>query len=189
MTVLAISGPTCAGKTVVEKALHSLGYAKMISHTTREPRAGEVHGVDYHFVSEAEFSDLKETRRFIETIGFGAARYGKSVTSLVEAVESAKCIATVLEPVGARALRTFCKSMRVPFIGVWLDCPPLVQAERFLDRIADDPLAGAQRLADMLSIEQDWRDDRLGLYDLDLSTHTLSAERIAERIAEFVKAH
>jgi guanylate kinase len=187
MTIVVITGPTCSGKSSVEKSMHALGYAKMISHTTRAPRVGEVHGVDYHFISEIEFSDMKETNRFVETVEFGGARYGKSVTALVDVICTAEHAATVLEPQGARALRARCKDMGIPFVNVWLDCSPVAQAERFLDRITGNPLAVAGRLASMLSIEQDWRDARhSGQYDLDLATHLHPVTTIAAKISEFV---
>ena len=41
-----------------------------MSHTTRERRAHEADGVDYHFVSEDEFGKLKEDGAFLETVEY-----------------------------------------------------------------------------------------------------------------------
>ena len=43
--------------------------------TTRAPRAGEIDGKDY-FVSEDQFSDLKNCHAFIETAGVFGNQYG-----------------------------------------------------------------------------------------------------------------
>ena len=56
-----ISAPSGTGKTTVCGRLlaqdEKLRFS--VSHTTREPRSGESDGVNYHFVSEAEFERLK----------------------------------------------------------------------------------------------------------------------------------
>ena len=48
-TIYIIVGKTCSGKTTVMKNLEDFNFSKMITSTTREPRVGEVHGVDYFF--------------------------------------------------------------------------------------------------------------------------------------------
>ena len=54
-----ISAPSGAGKTTlcnaILKKFPNICYS--ISHTTREPRNGEREGVDYFFISEAEFKE------------------------------------------------------------------------------------------------------------------------------------
>jgi guanylate kinase len=58
---VVLSAPSGAGKTTVTKKLlkrrDDLGYS--VSCTTRAPRAGEMNGVDYHFLSEEE-SDVRD---------------------------------------------------------------------------------------------------------------------------------
>ena len=55
--LFVVSAPSGAGKTTLCKALRQafpdIRYS--ISHTTRTPRSGETHGVDYYFTTEAEF--------------------------------------------------------------------------------------------------------------------------------------
>lgn len=51
-----ISGFGGAGKdTIANAVLESLGIKKLVTYTTREPRKGEVDGLDYYFVSEEDF--------------------------------------------------------------------------------------------------------------------------------------
>jgi len=59
--LVVVSAPSGAGKTTlcheVRRLVPDLFYS--VSHTTRLPRAGEVNGTDFHFVSEAEFLDME----------------------------------------------------------------------------------------------------------------------------------
>ena len=63
--LLVISGPAGTGKgTVVSNILaRSDDYALSVSATTRAPRYNEVEGVQYHFVSRAEFEQKIEDKK------------------------------------------------------------------------------------------------------------------------------
>ena len=50
-------GPQGSGKTTLAKELERRGYEQIIAYTTRPPRDNEIEGVDYHFVTDAEFED------------------------------------------------------------------------------------------------------------------------------------
>ncbi len=75
--VTAASG---AGKTSLIKALlaEDTRLKLSISHTTRQPRPGEVNGSDYHFVNEATFLQLLSDAQFLESAEVHGARYGTS---------------------------------------------------------------------------------------------------------------
>src|SRR4051794_41863369 len=55
--ILVITGPSGVGKgTLIKGLLERVpGLELAVSATTRKPREGEVNGVDYHFLSEADF--------------------------------------------------------------------------------------------------------------------------------------
>lgn len=62
-----VSGPSGAGKsTICRKVRKMLGINLATSATTREPRTGEVHGVDYYFLSHAEFEKKIQEGAFLE---------------------------------------------------------------------------------------------------------------------------
>lgn len=158
MRVIVISGPTCSGKTTLERGLETLGYRGVVGYTTRPKRKGEVDGVDYHFVTDREFDKLLDGR-LLDVANFGNMRYGKLQADFVRLQQNSKGVVAVLEPSGARLLRRTCEAASIPFVGVWLDCNPSVQAERFIERLQTlSPDVAARRLAEMLSIEQDWRE-------------------------------
>lgn len=74
-----ISAPSGSGKsTVIQHIMEKVGnLAFSVSYTTREPRAGEVHGREYFFVSESEFEAMIEAGEFLEHARvFGKFWYG-----------------------------------------------------------------------------------------------------------------
>lgn len=78
--LLVVTGPSGAGKTTLIRALLEK-HPEMkfsVSHTTRPPRPGEVDGVDYYFVSEAEFTRLLKKRAFVEWAIVHGYHYGTS---------------------------------------------------------------------------------------------------------------
>ena len=60
--LVVVSAPSGAGKTTLCHEVRSLvpDLYYSVSYTTRAPRPGEVHGTDFHFVSEAEFLALRD---------------------------------------------------------------------------------------------------------------------------------
>ena len=83
-TPFVVAAPSGTGKTTVcRRALaqdDQLDFS--ISHTTRSPRAGEEQGVDYHFVSAADFRRLVEEGAFVEHAEYNAENYGTSHEAL-----------------------------------------------------------------------------------------------------------
>ena len=65
---IIFSAPSGAGKTTIVRAVISKipGMEFSISATTRSPRANEVHGVDYYFLSEHEFQLSIVQEKFLE---------------------------------------------------------------------------------------------------------------------------
>jgi guanylate kinase len=62
-----ISAPSGAGKTTLFHELkRHLDIQKVVSYTSRPPRDGEKNGVDYHFVTQAEFEEKIKANFFIE---------------------------------------------------------------------------------------------------------------------------
>ncbi|GCB65958.1 hypothetical protein scyTo_0013524 [Scyliorhinus torazame] len=76
---VVISGPSGAGKsTLLKQLLGEYGqvFGFSVSHTTRNPRPGEEHGRDYHFVSREEMLRGIEAGEFIENAEFSGNMYG-----------------------------------------------------------------------------------------------------------------
>lgn len=66
--LVVLSGPSGAGKDAVLDELARRGHRfhRVVTCTTRPPRDSERHGVDYFFVSDAEFDALVESDGLLE---------------------------------------------------------------------------------------------------------------------------
>jgi len=75
---VVLSSPSGGGKTTIARRLlrkrPDVGYS--VSCTTRAPRAGEVDGVDYHFLSESEFVARRDRGEFAEWATVHGRWYG-----------------------------------------------------------------------------------------------------------------
>ena len=76
--LLILSSPSGAGKTTISRMLLDAdGEIKLsVSATTRPPRPGEIDGVHYHFVDDAEFDQMVEEDDFYEWAHVFGHRYG-----------------------------------------------------------------------------------------------------------------
>jgi guanylate kinase len=85
-TLFAISAPSGAGKTSLVKALieRTDKLKVSVSHTTRQPRPGEINGVNYHFVDSDEFIQMLTCNLFLEHAQVYDYYYGTSQTWLLE---------------------------------------------------------------------------------------------------------
>ncbi len=86
--LMVISSPSGAGKTTLTKRLaetHNMLFS--VSYTTRSPRAGEVDGTDYHFVTNDEFTRMVEAQEFAEWAVVHGNRYGTSIATVNRAIE------------------------------------------------------------------------------------------------------
>ncbi|VUC26834.1 unnamed protein product [Clonostachys rosea] len=78
---IVISGPSGVGKgTLIARLLERYPgtLATTVSHTTRQPRPGEVNHEAYHFLSTKEFESLIKSNAFLEYTFFSGNYYGTS---------------------------------------------------------------------------------------------------------------
>lgn len=74
--LIVLLGKSGSGKSTIERKLADYGYTKIISYTTRENRAHETNGLDYHFVTKEEFEDLLRNNYFATHLTFNDHYYG-----------------------------------------------------------------------------------------------------------------
>jgi guanylate kinase len=105
LTVL--SGPSGVGKSTVASYLrrHHPSLWLSVSATTREPRPGETHGVDYLFVSAEEFAGMVERRELLEYAEFAGHLYGTPRAAVEERLAAGVPVLLEIELHGARQVR------------------------------------------------------------------------------------
>jgi guanylate kinase len=117
LTVL--SGPTAVGKGTVVTRLsqeHPEIFVS-VSVTTRPPRPGEVDGVHYHFVSDAEFDGLIAEGALLEwAIVHGVHRYGTPRDPVLRALDEGRPALLEIDLQGARQVKANCPDARFVFL-------------------------------------------------------------------------
>lgn len=105
--MFVISGPSGAGKSTVLArvlgAVRDLHFS--VSHTTRQPRAGETQGVDYHFVTHDEFQRLIAEDALLEWAEVHGQFYGTPDAQVRAELASGKDVILDLDVQGARKVR------------------------------------------------------------------------------------
>lgn len=104
-TVTVVSGPTAVGKGTVCARLRDLrpDVWLSVSATTRPARPGEIDGVHYHFIDDAEFDRLVETGQMLEwAVVHKVARYGTPRGPVAEAVRAGRDVILEIDLQGAR---------------------------------------------------------------------------------------
>ena len=88
--LFTVSAPSGAGKTSLVKALleQDSHLQVSVSHTTRPMRPGEADGLNYHFVSQADFATLRDQGGFIEYAEVFGNWYGTTKTWVQTMLES-----------------------------------------------------------------------------------------------------
>jgi guanylate kinase len=73
---IILVGPAASGKDHARKELIDIGLVPGISYTTRPMRVGETAGVDYNYVSDDVFANMKSADEFYESKSFNGWSYG-----------------------------------------------------------------------------------------------------------------
>jgi guanylate kinase len=96
-----------------------------VSNTTRAPRPGEVNGKDYHFVSESEFKQLIEDKKFIEWARFSGNYYGTSIQSVQDVAKLGRTCILDIDMQGVKSVKATDLNARFLFLA-----PPSIEELR-----------------------------------------------------------
>lgn len=147
--LFVFSGPPGAGKGTVIGRVRAQrpDIALSVSATTRAPRPGEVDGVSYHFMSDAQFDDLVAKGGFLEWAHVHDHRYG-TPRMHVEKVLEERSLILEIDPQGAFNVRAAMPEAVLVFIA-----PPSMEVlrQRLVGRGTEDPAELAKRLSDVQS--------------------------------------
>lgn len=138
--IVTLTGPSCAGKTTLESMLRSKGFINVVSTTTREPRAQEVDGQSYYFVSHEDFLEQKAAGKFVESVEFNGNLYAVSKDELQRSLDSGSPVVIIVEPRGLKQIQDHAAAEGLPIVSYYVGNPLNVILKRFLDRFAADLL-------------------------------------------------
>jgi guanylate kinase len=103
---IVMSAPSGGGKTTIARRLlgrrTDVGYS--VSCTTRAPRPGEKDGVDYHFLTPAEFETKVTRGEFAEWAEVHGNRYGTLRSAIREVMDAGRHVMLDIDVQGARML-------------------------------------------------------------------------------------
>ena len=117
--LVVLAGPTAVGKGTVSTYIRE-NYPDVllsVSATTRVPRPGEVDGVNYYFVSDAEFDRMVDEGELLEwATVHNAFRYGTPRTPIEQALGEGKSVLLEIDLQGARSVRAAMPEARLIFL-------------------------------------------------------------------------
>lgn len=144
-TLFIISSPSGGGKTslvhAVIQTMSNVGVS--LSYTTRPKRPDEIEGVDYQFVSEQQFMQLRDQGEFLESALVFDYYYGTSKTWIEQRLAQGLDLFLAIDWQGARQIRQLFKQCQSIFI-----LPPSLQTleERLRARKQDAPNVIQERM-------------------------------------------
>ena len=145
-SLFVISAPSGAGKTSLVHALLNINpqIDLSVSYTTRNPRAGEQDGKDYHFVSRDTFLAMMERGEFLESAEVYGNLYGTSQTWISQEIAKGRDILLEIDWQGAAQVRRLFPECISIFI-----LPPSreILEQRLKGRGKDDEAVIAKRMA------------------------------------------
>jgi guanylate kinase len=135
--VFVITGPSGVGKgTLIRGLMERLPQlALSVSATTRPPRLGERDGIDYHFLTPAQFEQRVQAGNFVEYADYAARRYGTLREELDQKMHDGAAVVLEIEVQGASQVRRTVPDAVQIFIA-----PPSLEAlrTRLIGRGTDD---------------------------------------------------
>ena len=172
-----ISGASGVGKSTVLKLVMAADPALQfsVSATTRPPRPGEVHGVQYYFVSTVQFKEMIKNGEFLEYDAHMGNLYGTPKFQVSEKRKLGHLILDI-EPNGAFSVKELWPEAHLIFIAP----PSMEELERRLRGRGDTPEEQIQLRLKRAAWEMSQKDK----YEFVVINDT--AQACADRILNFI---
>lgn len=135
--MMMVVAPSGVGKTSLTRRLvsdHSDLHLS-ISATTREPRAGEHEGRDYHFVSHETFDGMVADNAFLEWAEVHGNKYGSPRAPIEEALARGESVLFDIDDQGASQV---CEQAREDCVMVYILPPSIAEMNRRLHTRSTD---------------------------------------------------
>ncbi|MGH8093325.1 MAG: guanylate kinase [Chthoniobacterales bacterium] len=185
--LFVVSAPSGAGKTTLCDALRQTpDFVYSISCTTRRPRAGEIDGEDYYFISEEDFRARVGAGQFLEHANVHGKYYGTLREPILSNLHKGVDVLIDVDTQGAAAIRQFDDAfVRQALADVFIMPPDLEELRRRLTkRGTETPAQVEQRLQTAAREMELWRDYRYTIISRSMEEDLLKFRQImgAERI-------
>jgi guanylate kinase len=188
--LFVISAPSGAGKTTLVEALRQTpNFLYSVSCTTRAPRAGEIDGEDYRFLSDADFRARVQAGDFLEHAQVHGDFYGTLRGPLLTNLKDGIDVLIDIDTQGAATIRS-CDDpvIREALADVFIMPPDLEELRRRLvKRGTEGPEQIDSRLKTAAREMELWRDYRYTIIsksveeDLQKFRHIMGAEGFLSR--------
>ena len=158
-----VSAPSGAGKTtLVERIRQTANLFYSVSCTTRPPRAGEIDGQDYRFLSDKDFRDRAERGDFLEHAQVHSDCYGTLREPVVTNLRNGKDVLIDIDTQGAAVIRNCGDPLILKALADVFIMPPDLEElrKRLLKRGTETPEQIDSRLATAAREMEHWRDYR-----------------------------
>ena len=135
--LIVLSSPSGAGKTTISRLLLEADseVTMSVSATTRPRRPGEVEGMDYHFVDDAEFDRLIAAGEFVEWAPVFGYRYGTPKAPVKDALRDGRDILFDIDWQGTQQLHS---AMGEDLVRIFILPPSMPELERRLHERGTD---------------------------------------------------
>ena len=116
--LVVITGPSGVGKDSLLARMKVLGrpYHFAVTATTREPRADEVEGIDYYFISDQQFDEMLARGEFLEHATVYDQRKGVPRPPVREALAAGRDVIMRTDVQGARYIKSVCPGAVTVFV-------------------------------------------------------------------------
>ena len=185
-----LSAPSGAGKTTLCSALrHKPDFVYAVSCTTRGPRAGEIEGEDYHFLSDEEFDRRVTAGEFLEYAEVHGSKYGTLKTSVTENLRKGIDVLIDIDTKGAATIRACGDPFILDALADVFIMPPNLQElrRRLMKRGTETEEQIATRLQNAAAEMERWREYKYTLIsgsmeeDIEKFRAVMRAERYKSR--------
>jgi len=190
-TLFIVSGPSGAGKTtLIDRVRASLRLVSIelyfsVSHTTRQPRAGEIEGISYYYVSEETFRGMIARGEFLEWAHVHANLYGTSRLEVLGRLAEGQDVILDIDYQGAKQIAED-PALKPRSLSVFIFPPSLdVLERRLLGRglnTSSEIDLRLRKAIDEISEGKDFYDYIIINDDLDIAAECLKAAIIAKKL-------
>lgn len=180
--LIVVSGPAGSGKGTVNSMLLKRDDFKFsVSATTRAPRPGEKHGVNYYYITHKEFEERIKRGDMLEYTSYCGNYYGTPKTEAEAVLESGKNLILEIEVDGAMQIKS-----KYPDAVLIMLLPPSYKVQE--DRLRGRGTESEEKILERLNQTKN-EVVLASKYDYIVYNHDGASDKCAEDILAIVRAN